>query len=283
MKPLLVALGLWLLSFPSFAQQPPGPPPDIFKRRVVYSVPGMDGVRARRDLPFQSGDATLKMDLYLPKGSAPRSGWPTVVFIHGGPVPPGITPKDWGVYQSYGELTAASGLAAVTFNHRLNAPADYPRAADDVTALLAHLRTEAPKLKLDPEKLAVWAFSGGGPLLASVLAQRSASLRCAAAFYPLLATPEGTPADPRLSPLEQLQQAGGSIPPLLIARAGRDNPALNATVEAFVRTAVEKGVTLDLLTHPNGQHGFDILDDDARSRTVIRRTLAFLRENLIGP
>jgi hypothetical protein len=27
-------------------------------------------------------------------------------------------------------------------------------------------------------------------------------------------------------------------------------------------------------------HGFDIFDDDARSRAVIRRTIAFLRENL---
>ena len=34
------------------------------------------------------------------------------------------------------------------------------------------------------------------------------------------------------------------------------------------------------MTHPQGRHGFDILDDDARSRAIIRRTLEFLRAAL---
>jgi len=40
------------------------------------------------------------------------------------------------------------------------------------------------------------------------------------------------------------------------------------------------GATLDLLNHPEGRHGFEILDDDARSRQIIRRTLDFLRDRL---
>ncbi len=30
-----------------------------------------------------------------------------------------IAPKDWGQYQSWGEALAASGLAALAFNHRM--------------------------------------------------------------------------------------------------------------------------------------------------------------------
>ncbi len=37
---------------------------------------------------------------------------------------------------------------------------------------------------------------------------------------------------------------------------------------------------LDLLNHPEGRHSFDILDDDARSKAIIRHTLEFLREHL---
>ena len=260
-------------------QEPSGPPAELLKSRIVYSVPGMDQVRVRRDLAYRK-EPVLKMDLYLPKDTAPTGGWPVVVLVHGGPVPAEWGLKEWGVFRSYGELIATSGMAAVTFNHRLNAPADYPRAADDVAALLAHVRAEARVYEIDPERVAVWAFSGGGPLLASVLAARGPHLRAAVSYYAFLGPPEGAPAEARLSALEQLKTGP---PPLLIARAGRDEPALNATVDAFLTAAVAGGVTIDLLTHPTGRHGFDIFDDDDRSRAVIRRTVAFLRENLTSP
>lgn len=34
------------------------------------------------------------------------------------------------------------------------------------------------------------------------------------------------------------------------------------------------------MNHPNGQHGFDIFNDDARSREIIKATLAFMHEHL---
>ena len=282
MRRLLAVVGL-VSAVSAQAQEGSGPPDDLLKRRVVLSVAGMDRVRVRRDLGYPSGDATLKMDVYLPEGAAPKAGWPVVVLVHGGPVPSAWAPKNWGVFRSYGELLAASGLAAVTFNHRLDQPADYPRAAGDVAALLAHVRKESRALEVDAERLAVWAFSGGGPLLGSVLADRGPYLRCAVAYYAFLGTPAGTPAEPRLSAAEQLRRATGPLPPLLVARAGRDGAALNASVDEFVRVALEKNVSLDLLTHPAGQHGFDVMDDQDRSREVIRRTLTFLKDCLAAP
>jgi hypothetical protein len=47
-----------------------------------------------------------------------------------------------------------------------------------------------------------------------------------------------------------------------------------------VGRALAVNVSLDLLNHPAGRHGFDILDDDARSREVIARTIDFLRARL---
>jgi acetyl esterase/lipase len=282
MTRLLAIAGL-VFAVSAQAQEPGGPPEALVKPRVVLSLPGMDRVRVRRDLTYTSGDASLKMDVYLPEAAAPKAGWPVVVLVHGGPVPSAWAPKNWGVFRSYGELIAASGLAAVTFNHRLDQPSDYPRAAGDVAALLAHVRKESRTLEVDAERVAVWAFSGGGPLLGSVLAERGPYLRCAVAYYAFLGAPSGTPPEPRLSAVEQLRRATGPLPPLLVARAGRDGTALNATIDELVRAALEKNATLDLLTHPTGRHGFDILDDDARSREVIRRTLAFLKDGLAAP
>jgi len=71
-----------------------------------------------------------------------------------------------------------------------------------------------------------------------------------------------------------------SAPPFLVARAGLDNPWLNDGIDRFVQAALARGASLDLLNHPDGRHGFDILDDDARSRQIIQRTLDFLREHL---
>jgi hypothetical protein len=51
-------------------------------------------------------------------------------------------------------------------------------------------------------------------------------------------------------------------------------------VDTFVREALASGVPLELLNHPNGRHGFDILDDDARSKEVVARTLDFLKTHL---
>lgn len=36
-------------------------------------------------------------------------------------------------------------------------------------------------------------------------------------------------------------------------------------------------MTLELLTHTQGHHGFDIEDDDARSREILQHTLEFIR------
>ena len=109
---------------------------------------------------------------------------------------------------------------------------------------------------------------------------RAPYLRAAVSYYAFLGPPQAAAADPRLSALELVRPGSGPLPPLLIARAGRDDPALNASVDAFVTAALASGVTLELMNHPAGRHGFDILDDDDRSRAMIRRTVAFLRENL---
>jgi hypothetical protein len=34
------------------------------------------------------------------------------------------------------------------------------------------------------------------------------------------------------------------------------------------------------MNHPTGEHGFDILNNDARTRAIIKATLAFLHEQL---
>ena len=69
--------------------------------------------------------------------------------------------------------------------------------------------------------------------------------------------------------------------PRLLARAGLDHPLLNAYIERLLRGAIAKNVSIDFMNHPTGHHAFDILDDNARSREIIRATVEFLKTHLL--
>jgi acetyl esterase/lipase len=272
-------------------QRPDRQPSDPTQRRVVYALPGMDRVEVRRGVTYRPVDGdSLKMDVYAPRGLPAGARRPAVIFIHGGPIAAGMQPQEWGAYRSYGELVAASGLIAVAFKHRLYGAGSYDRAASDVEALVDYVRSHAADLRIDPERLAVWAFSGGGPLLSFAFQAPPPYLRCIVSYYAPLDL-RRAPADlfgtaipkttaERFSVVGLASKAGGRVPPILIARAGRDSPWINDSVDEFLRTAFAKGLTVDLMTHPQGHHAFDILDADERSREIIRRTIEYLKDHL---
>lgn len=82
------------------------------------------------------------------------------------------------------------------------------------------------------------------------------------------------------SPAVQVQHQPETVPPVLVARAGRDRPQVNRGLDSFVSEALKHNLPLDLFNHPTGQHGFDCLDADRRSREIIQGTLTFLEQHL---
>lgn len=266
---------------------------DMFTKPVVYAVPGMEDAEVRRDLVYRTlEDGTeLTMDVYLPPGLADGERRPGVVFVHGGPVPMEMWPaiKGWGIYTSYGRLIAASGLVGITFNHRFLSMERIEDTAASVAAACERVRAQAGSFHLDPDRLGVWAFSGGGPFLGPLLLEKPAWVRCLVSYYamldlrPLREQIPGELSDEvleRFSPVACLPGEAFDGPPILIARAGLDRPWLNATADAFVARALAANATLDVLNHPRGQHGFDILDDDDRSREILARTIGFLKAHV---
>jgi acetyl esterase/lipase len=262
-------------------------------RRIVYRVDGMHSAIVRRGLVYKrEGDAELLMDVYAPPSRQPHARTPAVVFVHGGPIPREMmAPREWGVFASYGELAAASGLVGIVFNHRLHAYTDYPLAESDMKAAIAYLRSDADDLGVDGDRIAVWVFSGGGPLAAWCLRERPPHVRCLLAFYAILdvrhllppgADPELTARAHAFSPAAHVKNGGASLP-VLVARAGLDAPMINTSIDVFVREALASNAPLDLLNHPQGQHGFDVLDDDRRSHDIISRAVAFTRAHLEYP
>jgi acetyl esterase/lipase len=260
---------------------------EMIRMPVVLRVPGMDAVASRRGLVYKTVEReSLHMDVYSPAG--PERERPAVLLVHGGPIPK-LGAKNMGVFRSYGELLAASGFVAVAFDHRFLGPARITDAGADVADLIGHVRENAAAFGVDGGRIALWAFSGGGPFLAEPLRERPSWLKAVLAYYAALDLQQPPPgADSGLSPeLRELFSAirglgddARGAPPVLVARAGLDHPWLNDGIDRFVQAAVSRGATLDLMNHPDGRHGFDILDDDARTREILRRTLDFLRDRL---
>jgi acetyl esterase/lipase len=265
-------------------------PEQLFRAPVVYRLSGMDAVRVRQDLIYEKADGVeLRADVYLPASSGT---FPVVVFLHGG-FPEGldISPKSSGQYTSWGRLVAASGMAGVTFNHRLriggSGAVHLADAGSDVRSLLAWLRGSAAQLSLDPRRIAVFAVSAGGPLLTSALGDPG--LRCVVDYYGFLDVrghdwfAKAIAETPGISwSLTEELERGRTLPPIFVARAGLDRvPQMKETIDRFVARALATNVELTLANHPAGQHAFDLQNDDPRSKEIIRSTLAFLRFQLL--
>ncbi|HEX8996138.1 MAG TPA: hypothetical protein VF812_08910 [Ktedonobacterales bacterium] len=257
---------------------------------LVYRAPGMDAATVRRGISYRGAAASdPRMDIYVPEGLRADERRPAVLFIHGGPVSPALPlpPTEWGVFRGYGALAAASGWVGVTFTHRFYGFDHLEQAAEDIAAAIAYVRSHAQDLGVDADRLCLWAFSGGGPFLADALRSQPDYVRCLVAYYTLMdlrplasaAGVAGSVAEQtlrRFSLVAAVEERGAGALPLLVARAGQDNPSLNAQIDAFARAALTANLPLDLLNHPAGYHAFDTRNDDARTREILDHTLAFI-------
>src|SRR5438477_12915423 len=131
---------------------------------VVLKVPGMDRVKVVENLKYtKSDDPNVLMDIYVPADLSETAKRPAVIFLHGG-AKTDYTPKDWGVYTSWGRLIAASGFIGVTFTHRLEYPnASLEKAATDVRDAINYGRSNADKYNVEKDRVSFIAYSAGGP------------------------------------------------------------------------------------------------------------------------
>jgi acetyl esterase/lipase len=266
---------------------------EVAPPRILYALPGMEKIRPQKNLTYKRvADAELKMDVYQPPKLQRGESLPAIVFIHGGALPPNLLtkPKEWGAYVSYGQLAAGAGLVGVTFNHRfygwdMKALSD---ARSDVMEAIAYLRNNAERLGINKDRICLWTLSGGSLLLGPFLNDAPSFIRCLVFYYSVLDLESLRKERPAItdevtrefSPIYRLEAEGRRLAPLFIARAGRDEPGLNVAVDSFIQKALAKKATLDFSNHAEGQHGFDVLDDNERTREIIKRTLEFVRAHV---
>src|SRR6266436_3043529 len=256
---------------------------------VVLKAPGMENVKVVENLKYtKSDDPNVLMDIYIPPDLSENEKRPAVIFLHGG-AKTDYTPKDWGVYTSWGRLIAASGFVGVTFTHRLEYPnASLEKAATDVRDAINYVRSNADKYHIDKERICLIAYSAGGPLLTLAMRGDMPFVRCLVGFYAFMdiqqsdyRKTEKLETVKSFSPITYLQTDASKIPPMFIARAGHDEvPTMLDSIDRFVNEALARNIALTFLNHPQGVHGFDNQNDDDRSREIIRTAIEFVRLHL---
>jgi hypothetical protein len=193
----------------------------------VLDVPD-DGVRRRE---FSHGDVYARE-------TDPR---PTIVFVSG---PAADDPRAWPMYTGYGRLAVQHGVNAVV------AKLDYPHMgqAEEVAGRLPEIVAAARELpEVDEDRIALWAFSGGGLLVDRWLECPPSWLRVVGLTYPVFG------ASPRLEP--------GL--PVVLTRAALERPKLLAVVDEFIA-----GNDVEVV-HAAGGHAFDLLDHTENSRVAV--------------
>jgi hypothetical protein len=257
------------------------------KKRVVYSIPGMDRVAVRRDEAYRSTDAgVLTMDLYYPPDSTAAAGAPAVIFVTGfsdvgAEQMIGSKFKDTGAFVSWAQLVAASGLVGITYANRM---------PEDVHEVLHYVQRNAAALGIDANRIGIWACSGHAPNALSVLMEHGRDrVACAVLAYPFTLDLDGSTrvADAAKQFHFAAPATGRSVHdlprelPLLIVRAGRDQmPGLNDALDQFVTAALGCNIPVTVVNHASGLHGFDVFEDTTTSRDVIKLMLAFVQLHL---
>lgn len=243
--------------------------------------------------PHDAGESTdarggqQRMDVYRPADEGLR---PAVLFVYGDAPPEYLAgARRWGQYVSWGEAVAAAGLCAVVFDHASSeARTCMDAVIEDIETALDTVRQHGTLWGIDGDRLALWAGSAGVPYGTSVAMRTEPALRCLVAYYgtfDLRAWREETPAEvsdaalAAMSPILALETRPLQMPTLVV-KAALDRQSINDSIDAFVGRARDDGWPVELVVHDEGRHGFDVLDDDGRSRQLIIDTIAFLRRHL---
>lgn len=228
----------------------------------------------------------IEIDLVFPQ---PASGKPVpvVLLLHGGlPDEATIRPKAWQVFRDWGTALAASGVAAVMFDHSLGVPRRrLDQALGETDAVLAWLAKEGPGRGLDTQRLGAFVFSAGGLFVPELLGDtRPLRIDRVAMFYPSTGVVPGSPTaavtDATLTTRMSLSAAAKRLASqrtqLLILRGGGDAlPGLLKLLDETTAELLAADVAFELINVPGAPHNFDAATDGDAVRAAIDRALAF--------
>jgi acetyl esterase/lipase len=122
------------------------------EQRLVYPAASPESVTVRNGMNYKtSGSTTLAFDLFRPAAAGKEQRLPVFVIFNGFG---GTFMRNSPQARSWAKIATAHGLAAVTMETTTG------HVAEDFDSFVAYLREHAADLQVDPEQIAVIAWSG---------------------------------------------------------------------------------------------------------------------------
>lgn len=138
---------------------------------IFYRHADLPETQIVRDLPYRSGPGADPeknlLDLYRPKGS----GWPVLVFIHGGGWTSGDKSYRAGgadIYANIGRFYAARGIGVAVISYRLQPDVAWPEQLDDVAHAVSWVHANVARWGGDPDAIVLAGHSAGGQFAARI-------------------------------------------------------------------------------------------------------------------
>jgi len=132
---------------------------------VLYKSASLENGQVFIDVPYREGstDRKHRLDLFLPQGT----GWPTLIFIHGGGLASGdksfrVSGED--VYGNIGRFYASQGIGVAVINYRLQPRVTWREQVDDVACATAWVATNLGMYGADTSHIFIGGHSAGAHL-----------------------------------------------------------------------------------------------------------------------
>lgn len=244
----------------AIAQDAPRPsdPLDLTTYRLVVREAGMDEAREQADQVYDAKRG-LKFDLFTPRGHDAKRPVPAVVFANGvGVTSDGPQLKDWAIYDDWARLMAARGMIGVTMD------SERATAGADLAKLIEHLRANATKYGIRPDRLGVYACSANArTTLPQLMSDRPEGVVAAVICY---GSAPVESFDPEL--------------PLMHVVVGGDGDFAARDAQGLWTRAVAARAPWTMIYAPTLPHAFDSLDRTPESIGMTRRIADFFELEL---
>ena len=228
--------------------------------------------------------------------SPPAGGrTPVIVYVYGGPSAPTVVDQ-WQELTFYAQLLAQAGFAVVQVDNRsaagisktLENTIAHRTGAPETADLLDAVQWLKHRPWVDPERIGVWGWSGGGTMTLNLMT-RTPAFKAGIAVAPvtdwrfydakwaeeLMGRPEDNPDGYRdFDLVARAPQLHGR---LMLVYGTYDDNVHPQNEQAFADALIRSGTLFDTMIYPMRKHG--ISDDPARIH-LFKTMLEFWKRNL---
>lgn len=221
-----------------------------------------------KDLYYSQDSSNLTtLDLYLP-GNTHKPDSSIVFLIHGwfDPETIPIKPSNWQFYIDYGKLLASRGFATVVVNHRMNSKESVSQSRNDIENAIQFIQNNYRKYGLLTEKkISLWFFSMGALNFDYFANHNKFDIEKLVSYY-------GFFDDAFQDPSEAITYSQ-----MQVVRCGQDSEEIIRRTDKYLTHCLAKNYPLELINIPNGLHGFELLQEPIIAKSVIDKTVEFLK------